>query len=325
MPHLDLSNLEIDYGVSRKEYLLVDLTIDEDVAKRPRYSVFDLTGDDDEVIVAKRPRCLPSAVELIASVELLPSNVAHSFPPVVEMIVSDNLLPFPPVVIESEIIVSDNLLPSKVAVNCFQKLFTGNLRKLSRDLIMKIFDDYLNISFIKEILMTPTDILRTSICIHNSMISRHVAPKLLMDINSLSNYIFTHIGDRAPLNIIYANINLKMITSLQINDTLDYYEPHRKGRYIITKVLKSSADIQKIKYTEKKLLYNGLTFITIRKVSSKRTISFKNLNERCVFSSIRNQNICFVNNLGTPIEVVYYTGCSLIVEKHRNMSPYTIV
>ena len=283
MPYLDLSNLKDDLGVSRKEHLLVDLTIDDDqviVAKRPRVSIVDLTGDDDAV---KRRRCVP------------PLENVHNH-----------------VVIELQ-------------TQLQKKSLVENIRQLSRDLILIIFDEYLRISFIKEILMTPTDILRTSICIHNSMISRHVAPKFLMDSNALWRYIFDHIGHKAPLNIIYANINLRIITSLQVNDTFDYYEPHRKGKFIVTKVLKNSAVVQKIQYSEKKLLYNGLTFITMRKVSPKRTISFRILNERCVFSSIRNQSICFVNNLGTPSEVVYYTNCGLIVQKHRDMAQYEIV
>jgi hypothetical protein len=173
--------------------------------------------------------------------------------------------------------------------------------------------------------MTPTDILRTSICIHNSMLSRLVPPKSLIDINTLSKFVLDLVGDRAPLFIAYANINLRTITSLQVNDTFDYHEPHRKGNFVISKVLKNSAIVQKVKYHERKLLYKGLTFIVTSKVSRKRTISFKILNERCVFDPVRNSNICFVNNLGIPTEISYYTDMGLIIEKHRNMSQYEIV
>lgn len=173
--------------------------------------------------------------------------------------------------------------------------------------------------------MTPTDILRTSVCIDNAMISRYLPPKFLNGSTALYKYIFEHIGERAPAHIVHANTNLEVITSLQVNDTLDYYEPHRIGKFIVIKVLKNSAEVQKIIYGDKKLLYNGLSFTTTRKVSGKRIISFKNLNERRVLSSVRNQNICFLNNLGAPIEVVYYTEMGLIVEKHRNMSAYQMV
>lgn len=199
-----------------------------------------------------------------------------------------------------------------------------NLRNLPRELLMKIFDDYLDVIFIKEILMTPTDILRATICIHHSIESRIVPSKALTDISTLSKFIIEHIRERAMMFIIFAMRNSVVVPTLQVNDLFDYYEPNKYGKYVVLKVFKSSAIVQRIKYQEKKLYYNGMVFNTVVKVSQKRRISKKILNNRCIFNPEREQSVCFINNLGTPTEIVYYSDVGLIVEKHRNMSNYII-
>jgi hypothetical protein len=198
------------------------------------------------------------------------------------------------------------------------------LRELPRELVMKIFDDYLDVIFIKEILMTPTNILRATICIHHSIESRIVPSKTLTDISTISKFIIEHLRERASMFIIFALRNSVVVPSLQVNDSFDYYEPNKYGKYIVLKVFKSSAIVQRIKHQEKKLYYNGMVFKTVVKVSQKRRISMKILNNRCIFNPEREQSVCFINNLGTPTEIVYYSDGGVIVEKHRNMSNYII-
>jgi hypothetical protein len=198
------------------------------------------------------------------------------------------------------------------------------LRELPRELVMKIFDDYLDVVFIKEILMTPTNILRATICIHHSFESRIVPSKALSDISTISKFIIEHLRERATMFIIFAMRNSVIVSSLQVNDSFDYYEPNKCGKYIVLKVFKHSAIVQRIKYQEKKLYYSGMVFKTVVKVSKKKRICMKILNNRSIFSTEREQSVCFLNNLGTPTEIVYYVNSDVIVEKHRNMSYYTI-
>lgn len=198
------------------------------------------------------------------------------------------------------------------------------LRELPRELVMKIFDDYLDVIFIKEILTTPTDILRATIHIHHSLESRIVPSRALIDISTLSKFIIEHLRERATMFIIFAMRNSVVLSSLQVNDLFDYYEPNKCGKYIVLKVSKSSAIVQRIKYQEKKLYYNGMVFKTVVKVSRKKRISTKILNNRCIFNPEREQSVCFINNFGTPTEIVYYNEGSVIVEKRRNMTHYII-
>jgi hypothetical protein len=198
------------------------------------------------------------------------------------------------------------------------------LRELPRELVMKIFDDYLDVIFIKEILMTPTNILRATICIHHSIESRIVPSKALTDISTISKFIIEHLRERATMFIIFAMRNSVIVPSLKVNDSFDYYEPNKYGKYIVLKVFKSSAIVQRVKYQENKLYYKGMVLNTVVKVSQKRRISMKILNNRCIFNTEREQSVCYINNLGTPTEIVYYCDGRVIVEKHRNMSNYII-
>lgn len=206
----------------------------------------------------------------------------------------------------------------------YQEQLLVKLRNLPRELLMKIFDDYLDVIFIKEILMTPTDILRATICIHHSLESRIVPSRALVDIASLSKFIIEFMRERATLFIIFAMRNSVVVSSLQVNDLFDFHEPNKSGKYIVIAVSKSSAMVQRIKYQTKKLFYNGMVFKTVVKVSKKRRFSMKMLNNRCIFNPEREQSICFVNNLGTPTEIVYYNDGCLTVEKRRDMSNYII-
>lgn len=205
-----------------------------------------------------------------------------------------------------------------------KELLIEKLRKLPGDLLMKIFDDYLDVLFIKKIMMTPKEILRTAIYIHHSVESRIIHPRALTDITNISKFIIEHVRERVEIFIIFALRNSVVLPTLQVNDTFDYYETNKSGKYIVLKVSKNSAIVQRIKYQELKLYYNGMVFITVVKVSKKRRISMKILNNRCIFSPVRGQSICFVNNLGTPTEIVYYDNDVVLVEKHRNMFNYII-
>lgn len=198
------------------------------------------------------------------------------------------------------------------------------LRELPRELVMKIFDDYLDISFIKEILMTPKDVLRTAIHIHHSVSSRIVPRRALTDKTNISKFIIEHMRERAEMFIIFAMRNSVVLPSLRVNDSFDLYEPNKYGKYIVLKVSKNSASVQRIKYQERKLYYNGLVFKIVVKVSKKRRISMKILNNMSIFNPEREQSICFINNIGNPTEIVYYNNGELLVEKRRNMSNYII-
>lgn len=209
--------------------------------------------------------------------------------------------------------------------NIKQSQLTRYLQALPRELIAKVFKEFLNIDLIKEILRTPTNILRTSLFIHQSLMTRTVPKKALSDFNTLSGFIMTHIGCKTSLFITFATVNKRVLSSLQINDTFFYYEPHRNGKYIVLKVLKNRAVVQKIRCSDYKLIYNGMTIETVSKISPKRTINFKILNDRCIFSSCQKQNICFVNKNGVPVDVSYYADEGLVNEKHINMSSYTII
>lgn len=202
-----------------------------------------------------------------------------------------------------------------------------NLKKLPRVLICKIFEEYLSIKLIKEILRTPIDILRTSIRIHQALISRVVPKKALIDIMSLSTFILTHIGVRAPIFTHFASVNKKVTSCLQVNDVFDSYQTSRSGTFIILKTLKTRAIVQKIKRHTSKLVYKGMTIDTVMKISPKKSISLKILNEQCVFSSIQKQNVCFINNAYTPISVSYYTDDSYFQEKYSNimLSDYSLI
>lgn len=202
---------------------------------------------------------------------------------------------------------------------------TDKLRTLSRDLIKKIFGEYLNIGLINELLQTPISILRTSVCIHQALISHRIPKCATVDKNTLSKFILTHIGLRAPVFIHFAIVNKNVISSLQVNDTFDYYEPHRNGRYIVVKTLKGRAVVQKIKYQMTKLVYKGLLINTAIKVSPKKSISFRILHERCVFSSLRNENICFINNSNTVVSVSYFIDDNNVMEKRSNMSEFYLI
>ena len=200
-----------------------------------------------------------------------------------------------------------------------------SLKKLSRDLIKKIFEDYLQISLINEILKTPTTILRTSAYIHHALLAYLVPRKATIDKRAISSFIFTHIGHRSPIFIHFAKVNEKVISSLKVNDTFDYYEPHRNGRYIVLKVFKRRAIVQKIKYQNTNILYKGLLIQTVTKVSQRKSLCFKILNERCVFSSLRNVNVCFLNNMNVPISVSYFIDDVNISEKRSAMSEYSLI
>jgi hypothetical protein len=92
----------------------VDLTNDVELGKRCVIMV-DLTADGDEVNVTKRRRRPFTESQHHQQV----INLCH---------------------------VDIDVSPNKVKI---QKTLVENLRDLSRDLIMKIFEDYLNITFIK--------------------------------------------------------------------------------------------------------------------------------------------------------------------------------
>lgn len=206
-----------------------------------------------------------------------------------------------------------------------QSQLTTNLHKLPRVLIAKIFKDYLNIDLIKELLKTPTNVLQTSLYIHHSLVSRIVPKSALRDFNTLSRFIMTHIGCNASLFITLAQVNKKVLSSLQINDTFHYYEPHRIGKYVVLKVLKNHAIVQKIRCNDSKLIYSSMIIETVSKISPKKKMNFKILNNRCVFSSLQKQNMCFVNKNGGIVEVSYFTDEGHIIEKHNKMSSYTII
>lgn len=206
-----------------------------------------------------------------------------------------------------------------------QAQLTRNLQSLPRVLVAVIFKDYLSIDLIKEVLTTPTNILRTSVYLHQSLMTRTVPKNILNNFNSLSRFIITHIGYKMPLFITFAIVNKRVLSSLQINDTFDYYEAHRTGKYIVLKVLKNRAIVQKIRCNDSKLIYNGMKMETVSKVAQKKSINFKILNDRCIFSSIQKQNVCFLNKNGLPVEVSYFTDDGCVNEKHVNMGSYTII
>lgn len=198
------------------------------------------------------------------------------------------------------------------------------LRKLPRDLIMKIFDDYLDVIFIKEILMVPKEILRTAIYIHHSSVSLIVPKSALINIATISKFVIENMREKALLFIIYALRNSVVLPSLQVNDSFIYCEPNKVGNYIVLRVSKNSALVQRIKYQEKKLYYNGLIFNIVEKISKKKRICVKFLMNRCIFNPEREKSVCYINNFGQPTEVVYYIDGGVIVEKRRNMSNYII-
>lgn len=198
------------------------------------------------------------------------------------------------------------------------------LRKLPRDLLMKIFDDYLDVIFIKEILMTPKDILRTAIYIHHSSVSLIVPQRALINIATISKFVIENIRENAMLFIIYAMRNSVVLPSLQVNDLFVYCEPNKVGNYIVLRVSVNSAIVQRIKYQEKKMYYNGMIFNIVEKMSKKKRISMKFLMNRCIFNPEREKSVCYINNYGQPIEIVYYVNGGLIVEKRQNMSNYII-
>lgn len=196
------------------------------------------------------------------------------------------------------------------------------LRKLPRDLLMKIFDDYLDVIFIKEILMTPKDILRTAIYIHHSSMSLIIPRMVLTNITTISKFIIEHMREEASLFITYAMRNSVVLPSLKVNDSFIYCEPNKVGIYIVLKVSRNSAVVQRIKYQEKRMYYKGIIFNTVEKISPKKRICMKILKNRCIFNPERERTVCFINNLGNPTEIVYYENGSVIVEKRRNMSYY---
>ena len=198
------------------------------------------------------------------------------------------------------------------------------LRKLPRELLMKIFDDYLDVMFIKEILLTPKDILRSAICIHHASESRLVPQRTFTNISTITRFIMGNLRENASLFIIYAMRNSVVLSSLQVNDSFVYCEPYKVANYIVLKVSKNSAIVQRIKYHEKKLYYKGLVFNTVEKISQKKRICMKILKNRCIFKPEREQSVCFINNYGHLTEIVYYGNGGLIVEKRRNMSYYII-
>jgi hypothetical protein len=202
---------------------------------------------------------------------------------------------------------------------------TIHLMNLSRDLIKKIFEDYLNIVLIKDILQTPKVALRTSLHIHHAMIGHIVPKKATVCKDVLSSYILRYIGNNARAFISFAKMNATVVSSLKVNDTFDYYEPHRNGRYIVLKTLKDRAIVQKIKAQNVKLFYKGLLIDTVTKIAPKKSISFRVLNERCVFSSLRNMNVCFINNNYVPMSVSYFIDDVNVFEKRNVMSEYSIV
>lgn len=198
------------------------------------------------------------------------------------------------------------------------------MRELPRDLVEKIFIDYLDVVFIKELLTTPVDVLRTSIYIHHSHASLRVPPKALTDMTSISKFIIDHIRERVEMFIIFARTSLDILSSLKVNDIFDFYEAQKKGKYIVMKVSKNSAIVQRIKFHHSQLYYNGMIFKTVTTVPGKRRINFNNLSKKCIFNPEREQSICFMNKFGFPTEIVYYGDGGVIVEKHSNMSNYVL-
>ena len=205
-----------------------------------------------------------------------------------------------------------------------RELLIEKLRKLPRDLLMKIFDDYLDVIFIKEIFMTPKDILRSAISIHHASVSRIVPYRTLTNISTITRFIIGHLREKATLFITYAMRNSVVLSSLQVNDSFVYCEPNKVGIYIVLKVSRNSAIVQRIKYPEKKLYYKGLIFNTVEKMSPKKRICMKILKNKCIFNPEREKSICFINNYGHLTEIVYYVNGGLIVEKRRNMLNYII-
>jgi hypothetical protein len=202
---------------------------------------------------------------------------------------------------------------------------TVHLMNLSRDLIKKIFEEYLNIVLLKDILQTPQMILRTSVYIHHAMVGHIVPRKAIVCKNTLSSFILTYVGDKARAFIHFAKVNATVMSSLKVNDTFDYYEPHRSGRYIVLKTLKDRAIVQKVKHQNVKLSYKGLLIDTVIKVAPKKSISFRILNERCVFSSLRNINVCFINKNYVPMSVSYFIDDVNVFEKRNVMSEYSVI
>jgi hypothetical protein len=200
-----------------------------------------------------------------------------------------------------------------------------HLMKLSCDLIKKIFEEYLDITLINKILHTPKAILLTSVHIHHAMVAHIIPKKAVVSKSALSTFILKYIGYYAPTFIHFAKVNATIVSSLKVNDTFDYYEPHRNGRYIVIKTLKERAIVQKIKYQDVKLSYKGLLIDTVTKMAKKKTLSFRILNERCIFSSIREKNICFINNSNLPVYVSYFIDDTNISEKRSEMSEYSII